>query len=1321
MEQVKKLTETIKRLGYFKTFFLSFRLLILPLFALALSLGLISGTKILRMKAAVNLTPSLLFGKKGKSPEFAKGEILVKFKPQAAKFKVKAGTQQDGLEKTAIAFSDLDPQSMPPILDGLNKKFKIDKIEKVFKETSDPKTELDKFKQKYAADIQKGTIKINEEDLLKLDFSRIYKISLTDVSSVNEAIKMLSRSSLVEYAEPNFIFKTQQIIPNDPYYLDHYPDNVGNRDPNWNPLFDYQWALKKVNMTAWGIGSSVTTPIYVGVVDTGVDYTHPELGGCTITQVNNNQCVLVAPGYDFVSRDNDPMDDMGHGTHVAGTIAALTNNGKGIAALNSNNHVKILPVKALDQDGSGYSSDLSNAVIYAVDQGARVINMSWGMGPLYIFPQIIKDAMDYGYSHGVLMVAAAGNSDEDLKNGFWPASYPKILTVSATDPNDQKAPFSNYGENIDLSAPGVDILSLRANGTDMYQDGTHIINNQYYYASGTSMAAPHVASLAALILSQRPTLTTVQVESIMKNSADKIETGGESVFSGYGRINVQKSLSSFDTAIPITAKINLPDSVNIGNRFKIPIIAEGKDFRNYVLRYRQDSLGTWTNIQGSSSPVNGIVLMDISSLANGKYQLQVAVSSSTQTKTSTKMITKDNRISDGWPIVLPNDFSAFQFKAPVVTDLNNDNKEETIFLENSIMHVFGSDGTELAGWPKSLEVFDKVKYIGAMVIPSVGEFDTNYPGKEIATVQYEYPKSATPSVGDYKLKLIVFHKDGTVMSGFPLTVSGKPTFRQGESLVIDDVNGDGKMEIIFMADAPIGNGKFITKVYTINSNGQVLPNFPVSDTLDLGHEDGVDIYRRIYTGNFSSNPGREILFYSGSIEWGVGAAFHLTILNGNGGTLPGWPKVLSSDDLWFMDDGSVSVGDVIPGNPFDEIILQENDNRSTDIVSNNGAILAQKSTGGFSIQAFNSSILGDINSDGVLDVFITDLTGTLDYYSARTISGFPKSYSDPINPGYSSFYNTSVMADLGNDQKTDILMPALFGSVDFGYTGDDFGYKSYVYSNGALNNGIISPIKSYPYIAPNDVYVRLEELLPLSLGDIDGDGKAEIITSANFIDYSVINAYKTNQILGKKYWTQFMGDEKHTGSYVSIVTPSITPTPTLTRIPTPTTTKTPTPTRRPTATLTPRPTATSTPRPAKLQGRIYYDVNGALDYRVGSEQFGPVSFRMDYYDPWQVKIIISGGNKACVDSCSPVCGINFQNGGYSTPDVKAGNGYQLRLVLNDPNWVITEAYLAKPNACNNNKIAGVTVGGLGTSLINIYNINLLPGEVKNIWFGVKPK
>lgn len=182
-----------------------------------------------------------------------------------------------------------------------------------------------------------------------------------------------------------------------------------------------------------------------------------------------------------------------------------------------------------------------------------------------------------------------------------------------------------------------------------------------------------------------------------------------------------------------------------------------------------------------------------------------------------------------------------------------------------------------------------------------------------------------------------------------------------------------------------------------------------------------------------------------------------------------------------------------------------------------------------------------------------------------------------------------------------------------------------------------------------------------------------------------------------------------------------TPRPTATSTPRPTATKTPTP--RPTATVIPTPTSTNTPtpRPARIQGRLYYDRSSGNVRASNTENFGPILFRMDYYNPYTQSFVIGGGGNACTDSCTASCISSIGNGGYSTANIKAGNGYQLRLVLNSSVWIVTEAYLATSNSCLSNRIGGVSFGGANTNIGYVYSINLLPGDIKNIWFGVRPK
>ena len=219
----------------------------------------------------------------------------------------------------------------------------------------------------------------------------------------------------------------------------------------------------------------------MAVVDTGIDRNHPDIKG------------NVASGWNFLSNTTDAMDDNGHGTHVAGIIGAAGNNALGVVGVNW--RVNIMPVKFLNSGGYGSSSLGAQAIIYAADNGARVINLSWGgLGT----SQVLHDAIEYAHQKNAVIVAAAGNGAGDGLN-FSPANEMSVITVAASDINDEKARFSNFGTMIDVSAPGVDILSLKSSTGSICTDSVTVGNN-YCRLWGTSMAAPHVAGLAALIL-----------------------------------------------------------------------------------------------------------------------------------------------------------------------------------------------------------------------------------------------------------------------------------------------------------------------------------------------------------------------------------------------------------------------------------------------------------------------------------------------------------------------------------------------------------------------------------------------------------------------------------------------------------------------------------------------------------------------------------------------------------------------------------------------------------------------------------------------------
>ncbi len=382
--------------------------------------------------------------------------------------------------------------------------------------------------------------------------------------------------------------------------------------------------------TAWD--SNTGTGEIVAVVDTGIDYNHPDIAGNIWININeipgngidddHNGYVDDVRGWDFIGstytnpqQSNDPIDHQGHGTHVAGIIAAEGNNGVGIIGVAW--HAQVMAVKGLDDQGQGLDSTLAPAIIYAAANGADVISASWG-GPGY--SQTIADAVSYAYNLGAVIVVAAGNNGADARD-FYPAALWDVITVAASDPNDNLASFSNSGSKIDVAAPGVDILSLQASGTHL----GIIVSPGYTRASGTSMATPHVSGLAALILSQpqNANYSNEDVRQVLRTSATEPVTPGYNLTYGYGRINAAAALSV--TSV-LEAKINSPvDGVVTQGLLTVSGVARGSGFSHYTLEYGAGALPTsWTTIQTGTTPVSGTLgMFDATVLADGVYDVRL--------------------------------------------------------------------------------------------------------------------------------------------------------------------------------------------------------------------------------------------------------------------------------------------------------------------------------------------------------------------------------------------------------------------------------------------------------------------------------------------------------------------------------------------------------------------------------------------------------------------------------------------------------------------------------------------------------------------------
>ncbi|MFA5630896.1 MAG: S8 family serine peptidase [Porticoccaceae bacterium] len=333
-----------------------------------------------------------------------------------------------------------------------------------------------------------------------------------------------------------------------------------------------QWYLSAVGLSggrdsAW---RKVTRgeEVIVAVVDSGLDWNHLDFdwnnlwrnrGEIPDNDIDDdgNGYVDDVIGYNFIGGDGKPWDHDGHGTFVTGIIAG-TWNGEGIVGINP--HARIMVLKALNSFGHTRASYVAEAITYAADNGARIINVSVGGEGL---TTVQKKAVAYASAKGALIVIAAGNEGRELAD-FGIAALPEVITVGASDREGKRVAFSNYGQEIDLISPGIDIVSLRARYTDTlrdipdapYQPGSAFIgeDKRYYMAGGTSFSAPIVTGIASLLLSENPSLSALEVKRMLLSSAKDVETPGRDNLSGWGLVDANAALSA-DPAYFIEASI----------------------------------------------------------------------------------------------------------------------------------------------------------------------------------------------------------------------------------------------------------------------------------------------------------------------------------------------------------------------------------------------------------------------------------------------------------------------------------------------------------------------------------------------------------------------------------------------------------------------------------------------------------------------------------------------------------------------------------------------------------------------------------------------
>ena len=494
------------------------------------------------------------------------------------------------------------------------------------------------------ADLSSPDVRIIDE-LTGLD---AVVVSVSDPDRFMEEVSQCPGVKFVERDIPVYALDVPAYVPDDRRYAE-------------------QWAPREIEAEyAWNIEQGENSVI-IAVIDTGIDYTHPDMGN------------YIAGGYDWINNDDDPMDDHGHGTHCAGIAAAVSNNALGVAGISQSG---IMAEKVLDSKGSGTSSITAAAIRHAADSGADVISMSLGAAEP---SRIVEEACRYAWEKGCILVAASGNGGANLIN--YPAAYDTVIAVGSVGKTGLRSPFSNYGANLELVAPGESILSTAP-------------GNTYSLKSGTSMACPHVSGVAALVLSRYPGMSNLEVRKRLADTADDLGSPGKDTRYGYGLVNAFAALGGGE-AVPPTIESDA-EAVVRGENITLTLTGEG--YREYRLSINDIGLTDASRYPTVAPGQQGILPGEISGSAgfdetacrvimpeSGTARVRYATGFSTVAQPFTVTVTdpKDPSLSDtinvsvnpGTVTITAGDRDRFFFGVEVtLSGINTDNESTWLYM-----------------------------------------------------------------------------------------------------------------------------------------------------------------------------------------------------------------------------------------------------------------------------------------------------------------------------------------------------------------------------------------------------------------------------------------------------------------------------------------------------------------------------------------------------------------------------------------------------------------------------------------------------------------
>lgn len=542
-----------------------------------------------------------------------RGELVVRFK----------SATDMGLNETRFQSVSAGLSGVPAALNALHQKSGLRRIRRLSRRVGVGRGVSRPLQRRLAARAERAPRPWRELTAsLKDSLDRTAVLSFDTSRSIDDIVREYRANPAVELVEPHYR-STAFLVPTDPSY-------------------SVLWGMTKIQAPqAWDVHTG--SGVVVAVVDTGVDYNHPDLAATMWVNVDEvagngvdddgNGFVDDARGWNFAYGNANPMDDHSHGTHVAGTVAAVANNSVGVVGVAFN--ARWMAVKGLDSAGSGGNADLAAGVIYAADNGADVINASWGGT---VSDSVLSNAVAYAQSHGVVVVAAAGNSNADV-SGFYPASYPGVIAVAATDTADQRAAFSNWGSRIDVSAPGVSIFSTKPGAS-------------YGYLQGTSMASPHVAGVAALVLSKFPALSVAQVRTSLLSAVDDVGPPGFDIQTGHGRINAFKAVQAGapleDTLPPTVAILTPADGATVSGALTVTGSAGDNAGLQQIAVFVDGVLKAFAVGTTSWSSV-----LETTGYSNGPHTLSARATDTSGLQTPTTISLTFNNVNEGNALFLP--------------------------------------------------------------------------------------------------------------------------------------------------------------------------------------------------------------------------------------------------------------------------------------------------------------------------------------------------------------------------------------------------------------------------------------------------------------------------------------------------------------------------------------------------------------------------------------------------------------------------------------------------------------------------------------------